>query len=72
MFLRGFENAGPPNFGLPTTAPFTIEGQIEREAALFAGAKRIGGWRKWVVFGFFGATAAMLVWSLVVGIGGAF
>jgi hypothetical protein len=31
MPLRSFENPGPPNFGLPTTAPFTVEGQIERE-----------------------------------------
>ena len=65
MPLRSFENAGPPNFGLPTTSPFTVEGQIEREAALFAGAKRAVGWRKWIVYGFFGIAAIMFAWTLV-------
>jgi hypothetical protein len=71
MPLRSFENAGPPNFGLPDTSPFTVEGQIEREVALFAGAKRVGGWRMWVVYGFFGIAGLMLIWTLVVNLASA-
>jgi hypothetical protein len=61
---RGDEE--PPNFGLdlPTSAPFTVEGQIEREVALLAGAKRVGGWRKWAVYFFYALFTAGILYGL--------
>jgi hypothetical protein len=59
---------GPPNFGLPSTAPFTVEGQIEREAALLAGAKRAHGWRRWGVYTFFAIAALAFGFGVMAGL----
>jgi hypothetical protein len=72
MPLHSFENPGPPNFGLPSTAPFTVEGQIEREVALLAGAKRVRGWRKWVIYTFVAIAALMFGFGIVAGLVAAF
>jgi hypothetical protein len=72
MPLRTFENPGPPNFGLPSSAPFTIEGQIERDAALLAGAKRAHGWRKWLIYTFFAVAALLFGSGVVAGLVAAF
>jgi len=72
MPLRSFENPGPPNFGLPSSAPFTVEGQIEREVALLAGAKRARGWRKWFIYTFVAIAALLLASGVVAGLVAAF
>jgi hypothetical protein len=72
MPLHSFENPGPPNFGLPSSAPFTVEGQIEREMAVLAGARRARGWRKWVIYTFFAIAALMLGFGVVAGLVAAF
>ena len=68
MPLRSFENPGPPDFGLPSSAPFTVEGQIEREVALFAGAKRAHGWRKWVIYMFYAIVGLCFAGGVVAGL----
>jgi hypothetical protein len=59
--------SAPPNFGLsvPTSSAFTVEGQIEREVALLAGAKRMGGWKKWVVYSFYLLGAVAVLWTVI-------
>jgi hypothetical protein len=42
-----------------------VEGQIEREVALLAGAKRIGGWKKWVVYFFYLLAAVAVLWTVI-------
>ncbi|HVU73622.1 MAG TPA: hypothetical protein VHE83_11735 [Mycobacteriales bacterium] len=37
----GFDD-GPPGFGIPTSSPFTFEGQLERRRAFAAGLIRRG------------------------------
>jgi hypothetical protein len=65
--VREREEPKPKNFGLEPYEhdALTVEGQIERETALVAGAKRVGGWRKWVVYGFYVVAGVMLLWTLV-------
>jgi hypothetical protein len=72
MPLRSFENPGPPNDGLPSSAPFTVEGQIEREVALLDGAKRARGWRKWVIYTFYAIVGLCFAWGVVAGLVGVF
>ncbi|MEP6665836.1 MAG: hypothetical protein ABJA81_05260 [Nocardioidaceae bacterium] len=64
----------PTNFGLnlPTSSALTIEGQIEREVALLAGAKRVGGWRKWVVYCFYLLAGVAVLWTVIAQAVGAF
>lgn len=61
------DDAPPPNFGLrlPTSAAFTVEGEIEREVELLAGAKRVGGWRKWTVYFFYALFALAILYGVV-------
>lgn len=68
MPLRSFENPEPPNYGLPSSAPFTVEGQIQREVALLAGAKRVRGWRKWVIYTFYAIVGLCFAWGVVAGL----
>ena len=55
----------PFGTGLPTSSPFTVEGQIDREVALLRGARRVGGWRAWVVSFFFGLAAIAVLWTVI-------
>lgn len=63
----GRQEGAPPNFGLnlPTSSAFTVEGQIEREVALLAGAKRVAGWKKWVVYFFYLLAAVAVGWTAI-------
>jgi len=42
-----------------------VEGQIEREVLLLSGAKRVGGWRKWVVYSVLVGPIVFLVVALL-------
>jgi hypothetical protein len=55
----------PFGTGLPTSSPFTVEGQIDREVSLLRGARRVGGWRAWVVYFFYGLVAIAALWTLI-------
>jgi hypothetical protein len=55
----------PFGTGLPTSAPFTVEGEIDRDVALLRGAHRVGGWRAWVVYFFYGLAAIAVLWTVI-------
>jgi hypothetical protein len=61
------DESTPPELrtGVPTSSAFTVEGQIEREVALLAGAKRIGGWKKWVVYFIYLLAAVAVLWTVI-------
>jgi hypothetical protein len=63
----GYNDPNPNDFGLARTAAFTPGGQIEREVLLLAGAKRVGGWRKWFVYAALFGSLFLLLFGLIAG-----
>jgi hypothetical protein len=51
----------------PGPSAFTAEGRIERDDALLRGARRVGGWRAWVVYFFYGLLAIAVLWTVIGG-----
>jgi hypothetical protein len=50
---------------LPDVVAVHDGGQIDREVALLRGARRVGGWRAWVVYFFFGLATIAVLWTVI-------
>jgi uncharacterized membrane protein len=42
-----------------------VEGEIDRDVALLRGARRVGGWRAWVVYFFYGLAMIAVLWTVI-------